>query len=198
MKVGLGLLTLLAVVSPSWSQAAGDAKEKSLVYYPLKAGHQWHYRVVGTPAKFSFRVAKIEITNGQSLAKVETIREGNVAATEHFSHTDKGLFRHRFNDAELSPPLQLLKYPIKKGESWESDIQMGTETMKVLCKVDTENVQVPAGKFDAVKVQVDTEVGGMEIHTTYWFAKDVGMVKQTFDIGGVKARVELEKFEKGK
>jgi hypothetical protein len=83
----------------------------------------------------------------------------------------------------------------KPAESWETDqtVQVATakqtltvETKAVHKVIGTERVTVPAGSFDAVKIQVeaDTATTGsgmqippMHISQTYWVAKGVGIVK---------------------
>ncbi len=62
----------------------------------------------------------------------------------------------------------------------------------------TEEVQVPAGKYQAVSVKIETTVNGNKISTTYWFAPEVGIVKQTMGIQGKSINMELLKFEQGK
>ena len=113
--------------------------------------------------------------------------------------TDKGVFRHRGNGVELSPPVCLLKYPFKKGDTWESETTLGNQQMKVKAKaVDFEEVTVPAGKYKAVKADGEFAVAGFTANFSYWFAPDVGIVKQTQESNGMKVSFELEKYEPAK
>jgi hypothetical protein len=123
---------------------------------------------------------------------------GNVVATEHLSSTDKGIFRHRLNGIEVSPPLCLLQHPFKKGETWETALKLGAQTAKVTCRADSEEVTVPAGKYKALSVHMEVKEGDMKTRTTYWFAEGIGVVKQTVDVGGKTITIELEKYEAGK
>jgi hypothetical protein len=193
------LLVLVATVAASpWLLA--DDKVKPPEYLPLKEGLKWHYQVEANGQKLQLvtQVAKIEAINGQSLARLETVSGGTVAASEHLSVTAKGIFRHRYNGVEISPPVCLLKFPVKNGASWESENKVGEQSAKMVCRVSSEEVEVPAGKFKTVSVQVVADAAGMKITTTYWFAAGVGIVKQTAEIAGQQIEMKLEKFERGK
>jgi hypothetical protein len=76
----------------------------------------------------------------------------------------------------------------------------GNEKLKVACKSDEEEIEVPAGKFKTVKVVMDAEVvgAGIIVSTTYWFAQGVGVVKQHVNINSMQFSMLLEKFEEEK
>ena len=47
-----------------------------------------------------------------------------------------------------------------------------------------ENVTVPSGTFNALKIEQSTSMGGPEpMIQTLWYVQDVGMVKSEMDIG---------------
>jgi hypothetical protein len=196
-----GLMLVLVIGAAGAAEQAAPEKEKAPDYYPLKPGTKWFYEMDadGQKIKLNNQIAKLETIDGKSLAVVETVINGNVAGTEHMSATDKGIFRHRANGVECTPPVCLLKYPFKKDETWETDTTIGNETVKVKAKaVDSEEITVPAGKYKTVRAEVETTFMGMQFTATYWFAPDVGVVKQTMVIMGKKIALELEKFEAGK
>lgn len=198
---GLILFVLGLILSCQPLATAQEPKS----YYPLKAGNKWTYQIEsdsvakGT-AKLINQIAKIEKIDGVSLARMETTAKGKVAATEHLSANEKGVFRHRYNGAEITPPICLLKFPIKKGDSWKSESMTGKEKIKVACKSEEEEIEVPAGKFKTVKVVLDAEVvdAGIIVSTTYWFAQGVGIVKQHVNINSMQFSILLEKFDEGK
>jgi hypothetical protein len=189
-------------------QPLATAQEKtqdSKSYYPLKAGNKWTYQIESDSvakgsAKLINQIAKIEKIDGVSLARLETIAKGKVAATEHLNVTEKGIFRNRYNGTEVSPPICILKFPIKKGSTWKTESKVGDEKLSVSCKSDEDEIEVPAGKFKTVKVVMDAEVAGAGIlvSTTYWFAQGVGIVKQHVNINSMQFTILLEKYEEAK
>jgi hypothetical protein len=198
-----GVLFLLAALI-----GALDAKplpknakdEKTPNYYPIEVGNAWHYKVTanGKDAKITTRIAKIEDFNGEKLARLES---PTVALTEHLSQTAKGVFRHRFNGAEVSPPFNLLPYPAKPGTKWQGEFTVEKDQGKHKYSGEIyqeENIDVPAGKYKALRVVIKIEEKGMTIETAYWFVKDVGFVKQTVEAPGLSILLELEKMERKK
>jgi|694.fasta_scaffold16335_7 hypothetical protein len=189
-------------------QPLATAQEKtqdSKSYYPLKAGNKWTYQIESDSvakgsANLINQIAKIEKIDGVSLARLETIAKGKVAATEHLNVTEKGIFRNRYNGTEVSPPICILKFPIKKGSTWKTESKVGDEKLSVSCKSDEDEIEVPAGKFKTVKVVMDAEVAGAGIlvSTTYWFAQGVGIVKQHVNINSMQFTILLEKYEEAK
>lgn len=169
-------------------------------YYPLKVGSKWHYKMEVNNQTLTAvnEIAKVENIDGQMLARLECAINGKVAATEHLSNTAKGIFRHRFNGIEITPPVKLLSFPLKDGDTWKDAVKMGTEKATYECKVGKEDVEVPAGKYSAYTTSLELQAGGATVTTTYWFAANVGVVKQVADINGTKITLLLEKYEAGK
>lgn len=201
-----GMILFLFVLALS-CQPLATAQEKtqeSKSYYPLKAGNKWTYQIESDTAakgsKLINQIAKMEKIDGVPLFRLETTAKERVVATEHLSVNDKGIFRDRMNGGEITPPICLLKFPIKKNDSWKTESMSGKEKLKVACKSDEEEIEVPAGKFKTVKVIIDAEVAGAGIlvSTTYWFAPGIGMVKQHVNINSMQFSILLEKFEEGK
>jgi hypothetical protein len=195
VAVGLAL-----IAAPARSQdAAQSTAGKSPNYYPLKEGSKWEYKlnVMGQTVAVAFQINKTEMIGDKKVAVIETVVNGNTAATEHIESNEKGIFRHKFNMLDVKPALPLLKYPVKKGDAWVSDVEMGGQKVKADTKVNLEEVTVPAGKYEAAAVSIETEVMGQKVTTTYWFAPNVGIVKQIFNLGGVQGTMELEKYTAG-
>jgi hypothetical protein len=193
MKI-IGILLLM-----TWGPGAAqqDGQEKTPNYYPLQAGNQWRFRVTfgENSDKAVARITKIETIGGQSLARLEESVKSRVVAVGHLRQTEKGVFRYRMNDMEISPPMCLLQYPVKAGARWEGDITVGDSKSKYACEAMQDTVEVPAGKFQAVRVTVRIQDKVLPVTITYWFAQDVGIVKQTVEAEKRSIVTELEKFE---
>ena len=100
---------------------------------------------------------------------------------------------------DTTPPICLLRYPVKPGDTWEGEHQSAGEKSKVVVKIgEFQEIKVPAGKYKAITATLTTSIKGQNITTTYWFAANVGIVKQTAMIGALDINMELEKFEPAK
>jgi hypothetical protein len=165
-------------------------------YYPLAVGTKWHYRVDGQSARLTNHVAGIERIGGQPVSRVETRFMGRVIPTEHLANTPEGLYRYRSQGIAITPPLRLLRYPVKEGDTWEDTITSSGQRVQVNCRVGSEQVTVPAGSYQTVTIDVAMKVGGTTIATSrYWLAAGIGMVKQVNQQGGTTSAIELERFE---
>ena len=90
----------------------------------------------------------------------------------------------------------------RKDETWKVDSSVAgmgklTGTFK---SGEVDELKVGEKKYEkVVTVSSDDMVaGGQKISVTYYFAKDVGMVKQTLTVNGQQIVIELDKFEAGK
>jgi hypothetical protein len=96
-----------------------------------------------------------------------------------------------------------LKLPPKKDETWEVEAKIGAEKLKGTFKSGevSEDVKVPAGIYKKENVVTsgsdNLDANGQKISFTYFFAKDVGMIKQTIKIMTQEVVIELEKYEPG-
>ncbi len=179
---------------------AADEVAKTGDYYPLKVGTKWNYelKVGDRKVLITNQVAKIETIDDQKMARVETVMNNNIAASEHLISTPAGVFRTRFNGSDVSPPICLLKLPVKVGDEWKDTNKIGNDQLKTTCKVEAaETIEVPAGKFDTLRVNVSAQVGDQTVETIYWFAANTGVVKQSFNAGDMKLYIELESITKG-
>jgi len=68
---------------------------------------------------------------------------------------------------------------------------MGVEIEESSRVMGAELVEVPAGKFQAMKVETKIIQGGTPVTKIYWFANWIGMVKSMTDTGSVKSTTEL-------
>ena len=207
MKRTAGILVSVAMALVGGASIFAAVDETTPDYYPLKVGTKWHYDFSANGNKMTVinAIAKVEDIDGQSLSRLETTIDNQVKATEHLTVTDKGVFRHRIKGIAITPPVCLLKFPVKDGETWNADVKIGEQQITLKAKAGKEEeVTVPAGKYKAVTSELEVTAGGDNVKTRYWFAKDVGVVKQTIEINSTKEinstniELELSKFEKAK
>ena len=199
LLAGLGVLILLASAT-SLAQQDKKAPTTTPNYYPLQMDNAWHFKVTvgANTVETVFRIAGIDDLKREKLARLEVSVQGNVYATEHLRQTSEGIFRHRKNGQDITPPICLRKYPINGNAKWEGEMTLDAKKAKYTCDSKEESVEVTAGKFKTIRVNLLLESQGKSITTTYWFAPEVGIVRQTFEDGDFKGLMELQKFERAK
>jgi len=194
----LCLVVALVAVPPSAAQTGESQRRPPPAnYYPLQVGNKWHYRVVanGVNGNCYIHLAAIDEIAGIKAGRLEAVLNGNTVATEHVGQTAEGVFRYRNNGVDISPPFCMLKYPPKDGDKWEGQFNAGGMVGKFQCQAHEVEVEVPAGKFKAVRIDMKVQEGGTSATTSYWFADGVGMVRQTIEIPNLNILMELERFE---
>ena len=193
LLMGLSLLTVMGQKS----------QEPPPDYFPLRVGDWWKYRsttVDGKQSEFTVKVLGEEKQgDGTNLYLVETLSTFQ-PIHDWYSKPSGQVLMHRIaypkNEAlkaEYQPVKQYLKNPLSVGSSWEwkGKGMMGVDIEESSRVIGSEVVDVPAGKFEAMKVETKVIQGGMPVTKTYWFANWVGMVKSMTDTGSVKSTTEL-------
>jgi len=188
------LVVLLGSLVPS-TPLTGQETPKFT--FPLNPGTVWTY-IVGEN-RFEIRLTKLEKIGKVECARLEMFVEGKSRSFEHLGIDGNVLARHSFEGKPTTPPIPLLKLPPKPGEKWNVESKLDGQLFKGTLAVSEEPVQVPFGKFTAVKVSgVDMDLNGQKFNVTYWFVSGIGMVKQVAELAGQKVIFELEKFTPGK
>lgn len=165
-------------------------------HYSLAVGNVWQFEMTtaGTKQPIEFRAAKLETIDNVPMVRIDTVVAGNVVASESLVVNDKGLFRYRYNGIEIAPPIMLLRNPVRVGDSWSAETEIGGQKANVTCRVAEEKITVKAGEFQTIKLAVETAVDGVQIKSDYWLSADTGIVKQLLTIGGTFVEMELQKF----
>ena len=193
LLMSLALLTVMAQKS----------QEPPPDYFPLRVGDSWKYRSTTAEGKQSEFTIKVLSTDkqgdGTSLYLVETLSTFQ-PIHDWYSKPSGQVLMHRIaypkNEAlkaDYQPTKLYLKNPLSVGSAWEwkGKGMMGVDIEESSRVTGVEAVEVPAGKFQAMKVETKVIQGGTPVTKTYWFANWVGMVKSMTDTGSVKSTTEL-------
>jgi hypothetical protein len=179
-------------------------------YFPLQVGTTWIYK--SGDNKLTQKVTKHEKVGDVFCARIETMYDAKpgaggappaTVAVEHVAVMADGVYRHDFTldgkEAKSVPPICFLKLPPNKDDTWVVDSKVLDKAIKCNFKSGEAEVKVPASTYQTVTATcTDLDVNGLKATVTYYFAKDVGMVKQVIESPGDKksiTTIELEKFE---
>jgi hypothetical protein len=183
------LLAVLCLV-PVVATAAPAPKGKGPAYYhPTREGDTQVYEIrhPDSVSEYTVVVKKVEeeYPGGRTLPTVEV----SAAGVYRVARKDGG------------KPVPVLKLPAKVGDSWSSsESAEGKATVSSTHRVAAldEEVEVPAGKFKAIRLETTIDIDGRMLKkTTTWYAPGVGMVK-TVDSGETERTVVLKAFKPGK
>jgi hypothetical protein len=191
-------LVLLLTLAIGGVGRTADDKAPETPYFPLKVGDSWTYKMGDT--RFTRKVAKFEDVDGQSCALIETTIGNRVASSERVAVKADGVYRYTTDDNKdhkFEPPLCFLKLPVKTGETWKVESSVAGTGKKVtgtFTAGEVAELKVGDKKYEKVVTvsSNDYDAGGTKTKVTYYFAKDVGVVKQTISVEGQEVVMELE------
>lgn len=188
----------ICVVALFISALSIAAEEQANPLYPLKVGNTWTYKVSG--GSIQVKVEKKEKFADKDCYKLETSAQGKVSATEHVVAETDGVYRTGVNGLKPDAPIKFLANPPTKDFKWTVNTKVQGQEVSGEFKISEEDVTVAAGMYKGATVVSGPsfKIAGMDTSIKMWFAKDVGLVKLEFKLGGQDASLELEKFEPGK
>jgi hypothetical protein len=170
-------------------------------YFPLPIGAVWKYKFITSGGQeFGFTQKVIEAEkqdDGSTWYKVEVVSTEPIYTW--FSKSEGWVLMHREQssgyDGEYKPAKKYLKDP---DDTWEwKGIRPGIQAVDLEESnqvVGIEEVTVPAGTFQAIKVVTDAVQAGASVKRTYWYADGVGFVKGVIESSSFKSTSELIEY----
>lgn len=209
---GLTLLvsTLLAVLAacsaqrpeaPKSSQPASlDSTFKTVAAAKAapdwRPGDRWLYGLLIGTEQGSKTVEVVDVRDLNN-AKYYIVRVGEL---EHFYTTQlqwAGHARERKVESRMSPPLPWFNWPLEPGRSWTytGTLQDPTGTVQRndnFIVLGAEVVEVPAGRFNALKVVHESDRGD---RNEYWYAPEIrSYVKWIWRRDGSRTEEQLREY----
>jgi hypothetical protein len=170
---------------------------KGAELYPLDVGATWDYKVEGS--RRTAKVVRHDVVGADPVAVIEVSRDGVVVSSELLAARSDGVYRIGFGGEMLDKPLPILKFPVKKGDTWTATGKVLDKPATLTFTVDAGDAKVPAGEFKAAPVVVvKAESDGRVITQRITYAPGVGPVLQVFTEGNRTVTIELEKYTPGK
>ncbi|QDU20564.1 TapB family protein [Urbifossiella limnaea] len=162
------LLTVafLAAACPVAAAPIPEAAKEQPLYFPTTVGAKWVYERAGVEQE-PVRVVSVE-KSGKEVVVSRAGADGTAWRYAKVFVSPAGLRESRLTPTGKSEVVWVLKLPLKAGESWAVGEMKRTVH-------GPEAVDVPAGRFQAVKV-VDEHDSGAQL--VAWYAPGVGRVKQ--------------------
>jgi hypothetical protein len=208
MKPMIRYLCVVIALVASAPFAAAQPKETYYDFYPLKKGYRWIYRA--TDAK-SAQPKKTIIEVDRQEVYTRTVKKGKEDVQESFigyilkqtsgskiSHDyvvvieDDGLYRIHTAETPANPPVPLIKF--KAGEKWDySSLNVNAPMKGVFSFKGKAEVTVPLRKFEAETTYLFSfRSADSAVEIDWWYAKNVGLVKQRTKLKNSESTLELE------
>jgi hypothetical protein len=194
-------LSALGLLVASVAVAAPVPKgTEAKLYYPTTVGAK---RVMTLTAgqrteEDSETVSQVEVKDGVYRVTVDLHTDGHRTTPGYvYEVSADGLGQRSSEQAKGSTSNPLLRLTVGVGESWVAR-QDGSEHYATLTRGKEEEIELPAGKFTAIRVDVVITRGKDTNRVTQWYAAGVGLVKEAAQRGELTITRELKEFNPGK
>jgi hypothetical protein len=191
-------LVVLLAVGPLVA-APGVKGKEPVLYFPVKEGATRVYRFQfgDKVSEITETVTKVEVKDGVYRVTIATEQAGSERTTAAFAMSAGGVSRLHSGGKEFDQPIPILKPPATVGTKWAWGTGGAATNYAITAE---EEVEVPAGKFRCLRVEVTAGTGRMERKMTSWHAPGVGLVKT--EVAGTPGSDgfvrELKSFTPGK
>lgn len=212
----LGLIAICAAAfsAPIPAPAAASPSAADDTYYPLAKGNKWVYGTdYADDTELIHEVSGTEKVGGVDCFIVEHKTVGSTLGTrmmrkEWLASDGDGVLIRKVSrgksELEVEKPFFKVKHVLRKNDEWKGQAKAEENPPVYEYRVEgEEDVEVPAGKYKAMKVHVKIESGTRHsAEGTEWYVKNVGIVKieMTIRASGSEFSMvsELKRFEAAK
>jgi hypothetical protein len=192
----LAVLVALVLLSAAVRTAPVPAEVEKVYFFPTRVGDKRVYQE-GKEER-SETVTEVSKKEAAFLITIEVSTARKAKYSQTMSVSEDGVYRLTLRKEKYDPPHCFLKLPCKPDDTW--DVWPKTDGQRLVCKVGkTEKVTVPAGTFDAIRIEF-TRTIGKDIEPdrfTEWHAPSVGLVKM-HEEGATNPWLVLKSFTRGK
>jgi hypothetical protein len=172
------ITSLLVLGTAPVGHAAPGAKDKGPAYYfPSTVGDRLEFEATpdGKPQSgFVLEVLEVETKGRAVVVTVSNDAPEIGRLTFQYRLTESGVEQLKSGETAYATPIPLLRLPAKEGDAWEWTHPI-PKTKRSYKTVKEEVVEVPAGKFKAVRVECVIDGEGTYID---WYAPGLGSIKR--------------------
>jgi hypothetical protein len=174
------------------------------LYFATGVGDTWVYelRIPGSAAEMTEAITAAGEKDGAVVVTVSRTYRGETAEFMRAAVSDRGVRRLSVGGRDLPADRWLVKVPARAGDTWTVELDNpppGRPPLKMAYTVrGEEEVEVPAGKFKAVRVDAVLDDPAVPAPVTSWYAPGVGLVRSVSKIGKDDRVQVLKSFAAGK
>lgn len=175
------IITLVAIFALSFILLSSDCEEENggvaTNYFPHADQTTWVFDEVIEDETITMKLNGTENHATAGEVQVLEMTTGGETFYTYIKANDNGVTM--YFDLTTDDRWEILRYPIKVGDTWHWDITYNDENpendeewhAEVLAE---ENVSVPAGEFTALKITLSS---AGYVDETFWFASGTGWVR---------------------
>jgi hypothetical protein len=150
-----------------------DHPSAPALYFPTHVGAKWIYQ--NGLAEYAKVIIKVERDDKMLIVTTAIVNDrGERTEYEKMAVSTEGLFFVENLRHGLKPksPASLLSLKHRPGEEWTDSLHGYAHKAS-----EPEWIDVPAGRFKAIRVEQSVDSDGQRGKNTFWYAEGVGLVK---------------------
>lgn len=218
-RVTLTAVAVLGLVLAGGGTSIAEEPKAQANYFATTVGDHLVFEITAGATRSE---CVTEVTGASAKAGVVIVETrwtvaGQADTTTTHEVSDRGVAKVAEDGQFLRSGQWVLRLPCKKGDTWTVPVTLprgnpAPGRPPEFVTLDTtaavrgeEDVEVPAGKFRALRVERAYPVGGRTQRITYWVAPGLGTVRQTVESGEASAlllktdmEMALKSFTPGK
>jgi hypothetical protein len=171
-RLFFALVAVAVVLSLAPAAPVPKGADMPVLYFPTKVGAKWVYDE--EKEEKVYIVTAVEKRDGSNVVSVGRVgSDGKTVPEKTWAVSDRELLLLEMDGLKRDPPTCYLKLPHQPGEA--RDWVPGTAPGWRGVARKLERIQIPAGEYDALPV--DLQFGRRSTILTLWYALGVGEVK---------------------
>jgi hypothetical protein len=189
-------MLLLSLIAPALAEPAPKEQDADVLYFPTEIGAKWVYQIEGSDKEVVKFISDVKVREKET---VVTVRGGankeKAPIVQVVAVSSKGLFLMQESVSRVDPPYCILKLP--HVDRAKTDYEVTFDKVKIkgtMIAFGPEKVKVPAGVFEAIRVESSHKFLDKIEKGTFWYAPGVGLVKSK----GNDTECVLKSFTPGK
>jgi hypothetical protein len=192
------LFLLMCVAVPLAEAAPKKGDDKPVLYLPTTVGDKFEHETFadGRSEVLTRWVTAVEQKGGVTTVSYGAEKGGPVL--HRCSVSPAGVFTVSIGGEVYDPPLLELKLPARAGDSWEvaPPAKEGAAPRKYKYSTGAEEeVETPAGKFKARRVEREDIHGDVAFPLSLWYAPGMGVVKAVLHLeSGDRTLAQLKSY----
>lgn len=195
VRSAFAALVALVVCAPCAAPAPIPRMKGADLYFPVEVGATWTYTLTLHKREDTLTVTHVENTKAGKVVTVGQVKEKKTVTAMKVLVSENGVYQVEVGGAKCDPPLIVLKLPAKAGDTWKRKRQDSDEVFDTATVAGVEEVETPAGKYQALRVDWEITYEGVTQRSSFWYAPGVGMVKNSFKTDDGDDEAVLQSFK---
>lgn len=171
-------------------------------YFPATEGDTWVYATTTSQGLSGEVTARIESVKTNDSGETDIIMSMDKPPLKiHYSRSGDAVYMHSVtmeasgDVVKYHGPKRELSANVQDGTQWTYEGEVaGSKIREEFYVSDAQTVTVPAGTFEAIRVEATSAQGQTMTEKTIWYAPNVGMIKRIDRANGVRSGTDLVKY----